>query len=31
VAYVSDANAGKVEQPAFIFYAGVPVTAGKTV
>ena len=29
--YVNEATGGKVEQAAFIFYAGVPITAGKTV
>jgi beta-galactosidase len=29
--YVNDTTGGKVEQAAFIFYAGVPITAGKTV
>ena len=29
--YVNDTSGGKVEQAAFIFYAGVPITAGKTV
>ena len=31
VPYVNDATGGQVEQAAFIFYAGVPITAGKTV
>ncbi len=29
--YVNEATGGKVEETAFIFYAGVPITAGKTV
>ena len=29
--YVNDTTGGKVEQAAFIFYAGVPIMAGKTV
>jgi len=29
--YVNDTTGGQVEQAAFVFYAGVPVTAGKTV
>jgi beta-galactosidase len=29
--YVNDATGGKVEQSAYVFYAGVPITVGKTV